>query len=295
MAPGDAERTAVANRLRDAVGQGILPFEELDARLDAAYSAETIEALEQLVRWLPAPGGVPGPTVRARRWWPIAAVLFGAVSLGALIFTLTDPGQASSHHASPTRPPLSSAVPTSVPVLTGPKVSPATRVVTGTPTNGEVAVISVDAKGHRLTLETGLQDVEYATCSQFQAVSPTGTKLTLSGLAAGDYATPEIDATIPCLKQVRLVAAPEPPRCTISGLPGRVVVTWEGFNQSAHSVLYLATGPRESVTADRWCVNPTVVGVDDSATALSKIPVGADVQLLLSDDGGWVTSVTVLS
>ena len=51
----DAEREATADRLRVAGGDGRLDPEELEERLDAAYSAKTVGDLAALTRDLPAP------------------------------------------------------------------------------------------------------------------------------------------------------------------------------------------------------------------------------------------------
>ena len=208
---------------------------------------------------------------------------------------LTKP--ASRSVAPPRGPsPVASSPPSTAPAAASAAKAPAPApVITGVPTNGEVAVIRIDAIGHHLTLETALQDINYHTCSQFQAVSASGNQLGLSALVAGDFATAEIDTTVPCVRQVTLLAAPGPPQCIISGLPGSALVIWEGFNQNAHSVLYRPTGAGEPVVADRWCATPTVVGADTSASTLSQIRQGAQVKLLLSGDGEWVTSVTVVS
>jgi hypothetical protein len=58
-------------------------------------------------------------------------------------------------------------------------------------------------------------------------------------------------------------------------------------------VLYLPTGPGESIVAGRWCMTPTVEGPDGTATTISQIAKGAQDELLISGDSGWVTSVTV--
>lgn len=192
----------------------------------------------------------------------------------------------------------SSSVPASVPPSQ--PVTPATTpdvppVLTGTPSNGQVAVISVDTTSRHVTLDTGTNDVSYATCTQFQAVTPSGTQTGLSGIVAGDFATATINASVPCVSQITVLTPPAPPQCSSSGLPGSAVVTWEGFNQSAHSVLYLPSGPGESIVADRWCTSPTVVGANNAAMTLSQIPKGSQVQLLMSTNAGWVTSVSVKS
>jgi hypothetical protein len=58
----DAEREAVATRLRDAAGEGRLDPEELDERLTAAYAARTRADLVSVTRDLPAPVPAPPPT-----------------------------------------------------------------------------------------------------------------------------------------------------------------------------------------------------------------------------------------
>jgi hypothetical protein len=190
--------------------------------------------------------------------------------------------------AAASTPPV--ATTTSPPVAVAP-TSPAP--LTGAPSNGEVAVISVNAGGHSVTLEPPrTQDVTYATCAQFQAVSSNGTPVALSGLAAGEFATEQVDAAVPCLSRLTLLAAPAPPQCTSSGIGGAAVVTFEGVNQTSHAVLFLPSGSGETVSADRWCDAPTVVGADNAATSFAQIPKGAQIQLLLSGND-WVTAVTV--
>jgi len=50
---GDADREAVAERLRVAAGEGRIDFAELDDRLDQAYRAKTYDQLRALVADLP--------------------------------------------------------------------------------------------------------------------------------------------------------------------------------------------------------------------------------------------------
>ena len=187
----------------------------------------------------------------------------------------------------------SATLPPPVPAVSVPPSQSAQ--LTGPPTNGEEAVISVDAAGHQLTLENGSNNVNYPTCPRLQFQSPGGGPTSLPELSPGTFATVKTDANGPCVSRITVLAAPTPPHCSSSGLPGSAVVIWEGFNQNAHSVLYKPSGPGESVTADRWCAAPTVVGPDHSATSLSKIPIGAQVQLLTSTNGGWVTDITEIS
>jgi hypothetical protein len=51
----DAEREAVAQRLRHAAGEGRLTPEELDERLTEAYRSKTLAELDALTADLPAP------------------------------------------------------------------------------------------------------------------------------------------------------------------------------------------------------------------------------------------------
>ena len=61
---GDADRERVADRLRQAAGEGRLSPEELEERLGAAFAARTAGELEPLVADLPPE---PGPAPRAPR------------------------------------------------------------------------------------------------------------------------------------------------------------------------------------------------------------------------------------
>jgi hypothetical protein len=101
----DAERDAVATRLREAHAEGRLSVEEFSERLDAALAARTRGDLEALTRDLPAPAGPArrrprtgdeaaparrgsgGPTGLQAAWgvWAFAVlvnlVVWGAVSI----------------------------------------------------------------------------------------------------------------------------------------------------------------------------------------------------------------------
>lgn len=64
-----ADREQVAERLRDAAGDGRLTLEELEERLDAAFAARTYGELDRLLVDLPEPDGraparAPAPRVR---------------------------------------------------------------------------------------------------------------------------------------------------------------------------------------------------------------------------------------
>jgi hypothetical protein len=65
MRAADSDRERVAEQLRDAAGHGRLTMDELEERLERAYSAKTYAELEPLTRDLPATGTtapLPAPT-----------------------------------------------------------------------------------------------------------------------------------------------------------------------------------------------------------------------------------------
>ena len=64
----DADRDRVAERLRAAAGEGRLTSDELEERLESAFSARTGTELEPLVADLPEPAGAP-PRRESRRLW----------------------------------------------------------------------------------------------------------------------------------------------------------------------------------------------------------------------------------
>nr|WP_240944547.1 DUF1707 domain-containing protein [Micromonospora thermarum] len=57
MRAADADRQAVADRLRTAVDEGRLDLHEYDERLQQAYAARTYGELDALLADLPAPAG----------------------------------------------------------------------------------------------------------------------------------------------------------------------------------------------------------------------------------------------
>lgn len=59
MRAADADRERVAEQLREAAGHGRLTMDELEERLERAYSAKTYAELEPLTRDLPASGTTP--------------------------------------------------------------------------------------------------------------------------------------------------------------------------------------------------------------------------------------------
>jgi hypothetical protein len=68
----DADRERVAERLRDAAGEGRLTVEELDERVEAAYGARTAGELAELTADLPVTAGSRLPAApssrKPRRW-----------------------------------------------------------------------------------------------------------------------------------------------------------------------------------------------------------------------------------
>ena len=61
----DSERDQVAERLREAAGEGRLGLDELEDRITAVYTAKTYAELEPITRDLPVAGARP----TARRIW----------------------------------------------------------------------------------------------------------------------------------------------------------------------------------------------------------------------------------
>ena len=66
MRASDSDRERVAEQLREAAGHGRLTMEELEERLESAYSAKTYAELEPLTRDLPSAGvSMPLPAASA--------------------------------------------------------------------------------------------------------------------------------------------------------------------------------------------------------------------------------------
>src|SRR5947209_8804432 len=65
MRASDSDRERVAEQLREAAGHGRLTMDELEERLESAYSAKTYAELEPLTRDLPAAGATPPLPVAA--------------------------------------------------------------------------------------------------------------------------------------------------------------------------------------------------------------------------------------
>jgi len=91
----DADRERIGERLRAAAGEGRLTSEELEERLERAFSARTDAELEPLVADLPAAaGGAPRREARRRARWDsehVRAYLGVSVMLVA-IWALTGAG-----------------------------------------------------------------------------------------------------------------------------------------------------------------------------------------------------------
>jgi hypothetical protein len=74
----DAEREQVVAELREHAAQGRLTLEEFSQRVDEAYDAKTLAALDEVRRELPAVAATPAtrPRRKARRW--LVSVMGGA-------------------------------------------------------------------------------------------------------------------------------------------------------------------------------------------------------------------------
>ncbi|HEX6582616.1 MAG TPA: DUF1707 domain-containing protein [Thermoleophilaceae bacterium] len=71
----DADRDRAAERLRAATAEGRLTSEELEERLERAFSARTDAELEPLVADLPAPRRAPRPRDRGHERAYVATML----------------------------------------------------------------------------------------------------------------------------------------------------------------------------------------------------------------------------
>jgi len=71
----DADRDRAAERLRAATAEGRLTAEELEERLERAFSARTDAELEPLVADLPAPRRAPRPRDRSHERAYVATML----------------------------------------------------------------------------------------------------------------------------------------------------------------------------------------------------------------------------
>ena len=90
---GDADREAIAERLRNSHSEGRLDVQEFQDRLDRCYQAKTVGELEQLVADLPRER-LPERAFRPQRlrMIPLLAVVFGAVVIAGAVWHHGAPG-----------------------------------------------------------------------------------------------------------------------------------------------------------------------------------------------------------
>ncbi len=151
-------------------------------------------------------------------------------------------------------------------------------------------MVSVDEATRQVTLMGQEGDIAYSVCAAFRVVTPGGGERGLSGLRTGAFGTVAVDSGVPCLKSVQVLPTASVSECnSSSGLPGDGDVRWEGFNPSAHSVLYRGVS-YGSLNATRWCGAPVVVGPNKAAIKMSQIPIGSVVNMYLNGND-WVTGV----
>jgi hypothetical protein len=102
----DAEREALAERLRDAAAEGRLDMSELEERLTAAYAAKTRGDLEALVADLPATRAAEAEaeplalktksgSIRKRGNWPVPSRIAAECTSGSIKIDFTE---AECHH-----------------------------------------------------------------------------------------------------------------------------------------------------------------------------------------------------
>jgi len=100
----DADREAVARKLRDAVSEGRIDFTELEGRLDVVYSAKTREDLDRLTADLPAIAEATEPlilqtksgTVKKRGYWRVPSHIEARCTSGSIKLDFTE---SECHHA----------------------------------------------------------------------------------------------------------------------------------------------------------------------------------------------------
>ncbi len=92
MRISDAERQEVADRLRDALGEGRLELTEFDERVQSAYQAKTYRELVPLTADLPSspmPLAVArrnaNPAEASRRAMALLSMVFVFIALGVLV------------------------------------------------------------------------------------------------------------------------------------------------------------------------------------------------------------------
>ncbi len=299
----DSQRDRFSAILLQGVSAGAITLEEYDSKLGAIYAAQSLAELESLVPWALAPQGKRSRVALVSICGGVAAAL--AVIGVVVSMGLSGPTRASTARASTARvtnPPPSGRItagPTSVTAgsssdpsaTTLPTAVPAAPDVYGPPNGRTSAVVRVDEATRQVTLmgqEGG--DIAYSICAGFLVVTPGGGKMGLSGLQTGAFGTVAVDSSVPCLKSVQVLPTASVPECSSSsGLPGDGDVRWEGFNPSAHSVLYRGVS-YGSLNATRWCGAPVVVGPNKAAIKMSHIPIGSVVNMYLNGND-WVTGI----
>ena len=84
----DADREQVVDVLRESAGEGRLDADELEQRLEAAYSARTFAELDALTADLPRRrSGTPSRpgSERAPQWQPLALVVAALLAVSVLV------------------------------------------------------------------------------------------------------------------------------------------------------------------------------------------------------------------
>ena len=86
----DEDRELIADRLRQATGEGRLLAGELEERLEVAFTARTVGQLAALVSDLPGPGRGRGLPIWARATLGLAGAVgvMAAAAMAALLFSL---------------------------------------------------------------------------------------------------------------------------------------------------------------------------------------------------------------
>src|SRR4051795_7924131 len=93
----DAEREEVAERLRDAAGAGRLEPDELEERLEAAYSARTVGELATLTADLPKRSPEPAPPAPAWRSEAVRARLASFIVANTICIGIWAASGANGH------------------------------------------------------------------------------------------------------------------------------------------------------------------------------------------------------
>ncbi|MGO9657797.1 MAG: DUF1707 domain-containing protein [Acidimicrobiales bacterium] len=81
----DAVRAYCEARLRSAVANGTITWEDFERRLDATYSVDTLAELDELVRSLPDLPDIPAKAISPRRKNGVGAAVIAATLCGAML------------------------------------------------------------------------------------------------------------------------------------------------------------------------------------------------------------------